>query len=202
MAENDTERSDEARKSEEQDNEARMPRQKKRKIKPTHIAICALAVALVGVLAYFLWPGQETGELPMPPSERPMTGGRGTLLTSENAEEVTNRLETPVEDPQYTVSMTREWVFDTSRTPSRSAIVDNLEHNTRIVYFDVILRDTGEMVYTSHYIPLGGTHSNFALDADLSPGVYEAAVAFFLVDDDFEVVATVSSVAVTLTING
>ena len=205
MSENEkeTERSDETRKSSVSRKDG-VKKKKKKKIEPTYVIIGVLAAVLIGVLAYFLLPGEDpqlAAPLPTPPSERPITGGRGTLLTVDNIEEVSDILSQPIEDAQYTVSMTREWIFDTARTPSRTASVDNLERNSRMVYFDLILSDTGELVYTSPYIPLGVTHDNFALDADLARGEYDATVTFFLVDDDFEVITDVS-VTVQLTING
>ena len=199
----EAERSDETGKSKRDSKESSSKKQKN-KLKPTHVIICVLSAALVCVLAYFLWPRAEPApvpDLPPPPTQRPTIGGRGTLLTPENVDEVRDILEQPVQDAQYTVSMTRNWVFDTALTPSRNASVDNLERNTRMVYFDVILKDTGQMVYSSPYIPLGLTHDNFALDEDLPAGVYEATITFFLVDDDYEYITDVSA-SVTLTING
>ena len=172
--------------------------------KRSYAAIAVLAAVAIGVTAWSLWPAgaeEPEPEPPAPPYERTTVGGRGTILTPDNIEEVEDMLSQPVQDAQYTVSMTRNWVFDTALTPSRNASVDNLERNTRTVYFDVILDETGEMVYTSPYIPRGYTLDDFALDVELDPGEHRATVTFFLVDDDYEVVADVS-VSVTLTING
>lgn len=173
---------------------------KKRKLKPSYVVIAVLALALAGSLAYFLWPG-EVEEAPPANVRGTVPIGNSILLTPENLDEVRQQLAEPIPDAQYTVSMTTNWVFDNPRTPSRNASVDNLPSNSRTVYFDVILDDTGETVLSSPYIPLGGTFENFALDADLSAGVYDATVTFFLVDDDHEVITDVS-VSVTLTING
>ena len=230
MAENehDTERSDETRKSDAEDpktrksktkpdktrkseaktNEKRKSQKKaKRKsryalTKRTKIAIAVLAAVVVGLTAWLLWPGNDiTEQLPAPPSQRPIIGGRGTLLTPENSSKMKEQFDGPLQDAHYTFSMTTEWEFDTWQTPSRNASVDNLERNTRTVYFDVILRDTEEVVYTSPYILLGGTLDNFALDKELPAGEHDAIATFFLVDDDFEYVTDVQ-ITVKLIING
>ena len=201
MSENkkESERGDGTRKSKGVGDKTRKSKKQKKKIQPTHVVIVTLGAALIGVLAFFLWPSAE--ELPAPPTERPIVGGRGTLLTPENIAEVREQFSGPLEDAQYTVSMTSNWEFETALSPSSNARVNNVERNTRTVYFDVTLRGTDELVYSSPYILLGGTVSNFALDKELEAGVHDAIVTFFLVDDDFEVVADVQ-VTVTLTING
>ena len=171
---------------------------KTRRLKPVHWVIIALVLVLGATITYFMWPEDE----PVTIEDRGTAlGGRGMVLTPDNIEEVTRLMNEPNPDAQFTVSMTTNWVFETSLTPSRTAIVNNRESNSRTVYFDVTLRDTGELVYSSPYIPLGGTLENFALDANLRAGVYDAIIHFFLVDDDNEVVADVMD-TVTLTING
>jgi len=174
------------------------PEEKKRKLKPAHWVIIALVLALAATIAYFMWPGDDEITIE---DRGTALGGQGMILTSDNVDEVRQFMSEPNPDAQYTVSMTTNWVFETSQTLSSTALVNNLESNTRTVYFDVTLSDSGKLVYSSPYIPLGGTLENFALDENLKAGVYDAIVRFFLVDDDNEVVADVA-VTVTLTING
>jgi hypothetical protein len=169
---------------------------KKRKLKPIFWVIIALAVAVAGTSTYFLWP--ETG-VEVDIRERVPTG-RGYLLTPDNIEEMRRMVEEHNPDAQFTVSMTTTWRFETALTPSRTAEVDNLATNSRTVYFDVILRDTNQLVYSSPYMPLGSTLDNFALDVNLAAGVYDAIARFSLVDDDYEFITDVS-VAVRLVIN-
>jgi hypothetical protein len=182
----------------EESSKANPEEKKKRKLKPMHWVIIALVLVLAATITYFMWPKNE--EVIIEDRGTAMTG-RGMILTPDNIEEVRRIMNEPNPDAQYTVSMTTHWLFETSRTPSSTAQVDNLESNSRTVYFDVILVDTGELVYSSPYIPLGATLDNFALDVNLRAGTYDALVRFHLVDDDNEVVADVT-VTVTLTING
>ena len=172
---------------------------KKRKLKPVHwVIIIALVLALIAALVYFFWLRGVEQDID---DRGTALGGGGMLLTPDNIDEVRQMMEEPGPDAQYTVSMTTNWTFDTWQTPSSDAIVNNLESNSRTVYFDVTLRDTDELVYSSPYIPLGQALVDFALDANPGAGVHDAIVRFFLVDDDNEVVADVA-VSVTLTING
>jgi len=172
---------------------------KKRKKKIILIIIIISLVTVIGLLIYFLWfhPKDENS---MNVRDQLTPTGRGFILTPENVEEARRLMEEPPgPDAQYTVSLTTNWEFETWDTPSRTASVDNLASNSRTVYFDVILRETNRLVYSSPYIPLGGTLEQFALDTRVTAGEHPATVTFFLVDDDLEYIADVS-VAVTLTI--
>ena len=173
---------------------------KKKKLKLMHWVIIALVLALAATITYFVWPREE--EEVIIEDRGTAMGGRGLVVTPENIDEVRRLLEEEQSpDAHYTVHMTTNWEFETARTPSRNALVRNLEENSRTVYFDVTLNDTGELVYSSPYIPLGGLLENFALDVNLRAGVYAATIRFFLVDDDNEVIADVAD-SVTLTILG
>jgi len=120
------------------------------------------------------------------------TGGRGTIVTLENVDAIREELSKPVEDGYYETRMNVDWVFDTAKTPSKNAYVENPTSNTRTVYFDLSLADTGELVYSSPYIPVGGKLTDFALDTDLDAGDYSAIVTYHLVDDDNNELTTVS----------
>jgi len=168
---------------------------RKRKIKPVYIVVTILALAAIGIITYMLWPESknESG------SRETVTGGRGIILTADNIDEVRDIMNRPNPDAQFTVSMTTNWIFDTWDTPSQRASVSNLKYNPRTVYFDVTLNDTNELVYSSPYIPLGETLYNFALDTNPGIGTHNATVRYFLVDDDFQVVADLA-VSVVLTL--
>lgn len=161
---------------------------KKRVVKPPHIIIGVLVLALAGVLVFFLWQREEAE----PPPRGTVQGGTGIVLTPDNIDEVDSLLAGPGRFGQFRVGMTSEWVFDNGQAPSSTALVRNHPSNPSTVFFDVVLNDTDEVVYSSPYIPLGEEISNFALDVNLSAGVYEAMVIYFLVDDDYEVVTTAS----------
>jgi hypothetical protein len=95
-------------------------------------------------------------------------------------------------DSYYEVFMNTEWIFDTARTPSRNAIVSNSPSNSRTVFIEVVLAGTEQLVYSSPYIPLGGTLTNFALNANLPAGEHPAVVTYFLVDDAGTIITDVS----------
>lgn len=152
------------------------------------IAIVVIAILLVIVIAVLLF-------ILLRPEEEPESiDARGTLVTKNNVDEVTINTE-PVEDGYYETSMTIDWHFN--GTESEDAYVANVTGNTRTVYFDLNLADTGETIYSSPYIPVGSEMSGLVLEKELEPGTYETVMVYHLVDDDHN---EKSKVSVALTI--
>jgi len=127
--------------------------------------------------------------------------GRGILVTPGNLEEIIDRLSEPVPDGHYLTTMNLDWVFDTWDTPSRNAFVENATDNVRTVYFDLFLDSTGELIYSSPFMPVGARLEGFALEAPVPAGEHPATVTYHLVDDEFRNLSSLS-VMVRLIING
>lgn len=129
------------------------------------------------------------------------TGGRGFVVTEDNVEYVREQLESRRVEPgdmHFTFSHSAEWRFPTSLARSTTAFVENVERNSRTVFFDVYIEGFG-VVYASPFMPLGSSHRNFALEVEVPVGRYDAQVTYFLVDDDLEIITDVT-VGVTIVI--
>lgn len=151
--------------------------------------IIVVLLGVVGVMAYqFLQDDPDKEEL---------SDGRATFVNQENVDEVRDSLDDEIEDATYTASMTVDWRFYDGKSVSTTAVVENMKDNKRTVYFDVNLKSTGELVYSSPYLPVGSRLEGFALDKNLPKGEYPAVVTYYLVDDDHKVITTVS-VAITI----
>ena len=151
------------------------------------IAVVAVViVALVGIIIYLLFYKDNEAK-----------DTRPTVVTQDNVNDVIAAMDKPVEDGSYEITMNTEWTFDKK---SSDAYVENSTANTRTVYFDVTLADSGELVYSSPYIPVGEKIQGFALDSELEPGTYDALVTYHLVDDNKEEVSNLS-VTVTFQVN-
>lgn len=152
------------------------------------IVIIAMAILLIIAIIVILF-------ILFRPEEEPENNdARGTLVTKDNLDEVTINTE-PVEDGYFETSMTIDWHFDGAE--SEDAYVANVTENTRTIYFDLSLADTGETIYSSPYIPVGSEMSGLTLDKELDPGTYETVMVYHLVDDDHN---EKSRVSVALTI--
>lgn len=154
------------------------------------IAVFAVIVlALIGVVAFLLTRPKEVTVAE--PAEQ-STDARGVLVTPDNVDEIIASIQEPIQDGSYMTSMNVDWTFEDGTSPSSDAYVENAPENTRMVYFDVILSDTSETVYSSPFIPVGSRLSGLTLEKDLDAGSYEAVVVYHLVDDDKQEISTVS----------
>lgn len=157
---------------------------KKNKTNKVLVFVILILVAIVGIMAYqFLQKNDD---------EREVYDGRATFVSEKNVDEVRDWLEEEVEDAYYTTCMTYDWSFYDGKSVSTDAYVENPTENTRIVYFDVNLANTGELVYSSPYLPVGEALQGFALDVELSTGDYPAVVTYHLVDDEHQEITTVA----------
>ena len=161
------------------------------------LSILGAAVLVAATVFVVLWLVGDTGEPEVVEryvQDRPVlpTGGRGTVITEENLDEVRDEISRPIEDASYAAVMSVEWTFERWDIPSRDAHVENSTRNTRTVYFDVFLDGTNELIYSSPYIPVGAKLDGIALDTEVPAGSYTATVVYFLVDDDYEVLTDVS----------
>jgi hypothetical protein len=120
------------------------------------------------------------------------TAGRGMVVNEENASSVKEWAETPVEDGYYRVQMNMKWDFPDGESPSSNAYVANAETNTSTVYFDLTLKDTNELIYSSRFLPVTAKLDEITLNRVLEKGEYPAMVTYHLVDDNFEEITTVS----------
>lgn len=160
--------------------------------KKVSVSTVVAAVAVAGVvvlgsaLAYTM-----TRKEPAPVAE-PETDGRATVITEDNVDEVIQSMNEPPTDTSYTVSMTNEWTFADGTAEAEDFYVKNTEINSRTVYFDLQLQETGEVIYSSPYIPVGEYMNTITLDKDLDAGDYIVIMTYHLVDDDHAELTTVS----------
>jgi len=163
----------------------------------TSAAVVGLGVALVILFS----PGEDPAVI-TPPS----SGGRGIVAVPGNIDELLAKRGQPVEDGQYRTRMNVKWEFESWNKPSTNAFVENAPENTKTVYFDVFLDSTGELVYSSPFIPVGSMITLFALREYVPKGEHDATVTYHLVDllddkgNEYEEVSTLS-VGVKLIIN-
>lgn len=156
------------------------------------IAVVAVIVVIVlaVVLIFVLTKKEPQAEI----------GGRGTIVTDDNVQEIIESMNERNTDASYTVTMTNEWIFEDGGASAENFYVENAENNSRTVYFELLLADTNEVIYSSPYIPVGEAMNTFTLDKKLDAGDYDVIMVYHLVDDDKAELTTVS-VAVEIHIN-
>lgn len=157
------------------------------------IAIIAiiLVIVLAAILAFILLRKEEV----------PEAGGKATIVTEENVQEIIQAGNEPNTDASYTVTMTNEWTFENGEASAEDFYVKNTENNSRTVYFDLQLRETGEVIYSSPYIPVGEEMNTFTLDKKLDAGDYNVIMVYHLVDDAKKELTTVAVAVVIHILN-
>lgn len=124
------------------------------------------------------------------------------VITEDNAEEaLAEFLEgTSADIPQhYTVTQNSDWEFPDGKSASTNAYVENDKDNETPVFFDIVVDETGETVYSSPVLELGAKLEGITLDKELSKGIYPCTMTYHLVDDQQNTLTTVN-VGVTLNV--
>jgi len=145
------------------------------------VGVVAVAAA-VGIGAFFATRGG---------AEEPEE--KKKVVTADTADEVVSEMMSPDEGniPQeYTVTQNSEWTFADGKSESDNAYVENAKENQTDVYFDLIVDETGEVVYSSPVLERGAVLENFKLDTPLEAGEYDCTVQYHLVDEDQNTLTT------------
>jgi hypothetical protein len=157
-----------------------------------------ILAALVGVIIALLMLLRQPEPEPEP---EPEPTQRTVVIHPEGAEQQIEEIvnQEPVAPGYYQVSMTMDWIFPDGASPSTNAFVRNRDTNTNDVYFDIMMRDTREVIYESPIIPLGDYINNITLDKDLDPGIYSCLLVYHLVDDEQTTISTLN-MGLTITV--
>lgn len=150
---------------------------------------CIAFVLAVTITAFALSPLQN----PQPDTQK----NGDVLVIPDNVDGTLTQLQGANSDSSYTPSMNIDWYFEHGASPSSNAYVENVSENSNTVYFEVLLANTGEIVYSSPYIPVGSILEHPTLTVDLDAGTYSGICVYHLVDNNNNELSTVSA-AVTL----
>ena len=147
-------------------------------------AAVVVIAALMGVIIFLL----------LSRNAKPEEEKRNVVITPENVESVLEELtETQFVVPPgyYTASMNTSWHFAAGNEASYDAVVENVEANTKDVYFDIVLEeDESKVLYQSPVIPRGGRLEEITLNESLAAGNYNCVVIYHLIDEEQNTLST------------
>lgn len=157
--------------------------------------VCSIVVILIliGVIVFLV-----LGKKPAKEETAEEVQEKRSVVTAENAEEVVEDLLSVPQGPQiipqyYTVTQNSDWHFPDGSSPTFDAYVENVKDNPTPVYFNVIVDETGEIVYSSPVLALGASLEGFSLNTPLPAGEYVCTVEYHLVDEDQNELTTVNA---------
>jgi nitrogen fixation-related uncharacterized protein len=148
------------------------------------VAISAvIIIALVGVIA-FLAGKKQGGDKDDSKSQRAVAGGQVRMVVDEeSASNVMDEMRQEVQEGMFECQMSMSWSFENGQAESKDAYVANSTNNTHPIYFDVYLKDTEELIYSSPILPVGTSLTDIKLDKELPAGDYKATVMYTLLKD-------------------
>jgi hypothetical protein len=153
-------------------------------------AVVVVAVAGIAAAAYF--------GLNKPEEEQPLKETISAENVDEKVEEIFEK-EPSTAPAYYTVTQTPRWTFPDGKSESNDVYVENVTDNETPVYFDLIVDETNEKVYSSPVLELGAKLESFKLDTPLEKGEYQCTVEYHMVDEDQNELTTVN-VGVTVVV--
>jgi hypothetical protein len=167
------------------------PENKNNKIAIILIAVLAVVVlALVAVIAFMLGKkdaqNDASGESSQPGELREVADSTvRTVMDEESAGSgsVADQMREQVEEGMFECQMAMTWNFPDGQSESTDAYVANNVNNTHPICFDVYMKDTDELLYSSPVLPVGTDLKNIKLDKELPAGEYKAVVMYKLLKD-------------------
>ncbi len=147
------------------------------------ILFAIIVVALLAVIVFLLTRKPEVADNPEVQPGREVSESVRTVVDESEAEDIMAQMREEVAEGMFECKMSMEWSFKDGASESKDAYVANSANNTHPIYFDVILDESGEVIYSSPVLPVGTDLTNIKLDKELPAGEYTATVMYTLIKD-------------------
>lgn len=157
------------------------------------VAVCisVLIIALLMIIVLLMSDKRNQNDIPQESRPTVEVSGveREVIVKEDNIDEFMSELaendkNDTVEAGYYQVTMNPTWFFEDGSSPSSNAYVSNAETNTNSVCFDVIVRDTNEIIYKSPVLSVGTSVAAMELDTVLPAGTYDCICLYTLLDEE------------------
>jgi hypothetical protein len=122
------------------------------------------------------------------------------LIDENNVAEIQELIEEKVAKGMFETYMNTTWRFPDGKSASSNAVMGNSGANAYPFWFDVALKDTEEVVYTSSLLPVGTTIKQIVLAEALDKGEYDAIVRIHMVDENNEPLDTNTAFSATIVV--
>lgn len=140
------------------------PEELKKKKRRNIIAVIIILLVIAAVIIWFL------------------TRPKG--MTEGNYKQIMEQAENQVEEGYFETYMNTEWTFPDGASETIDAVLGNSPNNLKPIRCEVVLEDTGEVVFKTDVIPVGVELPPFKLDVDLEAGEYNAVCMVYLMNEE------------------
>ncbi len=140
------------------------PDELKKKKRRNIIAVIVILLVIAAVIIWFL------------------TRPKG--LTEGNYKQIMAEMDEQVKEGYFETYMNNEWTFPDGTSETQDAVLGNSPNNVKPIRYEVMLADTGEMLFKTDVIPVGVELPPFKLDVDLDAGTYNAVCRVYLMNEE------------------
>lgn len=139
------------------------------------IVACACTVALLAVgaavIMFFMMNRKE---------EEPQTT---YTMDEDNYQQIMDDMGEKVQEGYFETYMTTEWVFPDGSAEASEAMLGNSPNNTKPIRCELLLDETGEVLFETGVLPVGALVSPIKLDRELEAGTYDATCMIYLMNE-------------------
>ena len=100
-----------------------------------------------------------------------------------NYQQIMDDMGEQVQDGYFETYMTTDWIFPDGSSEATDALLGNSPNNVKPIRCEVLLKDSGEKLFSTGVIPVGAQIPSIKLDVDLEAGVYDATCMIYLLDE-------------------
>jgi hypothetical protein len=129
---------------------------------------------------------------------RPKEAAVNRIIDDANVNEIQEDMQSRVDQGMFETYMTTSWTFPNGEAASSDAVMGNSVNNNYPFWFELLLSDTGEVLFESGLLPVGTTIESITLNKDLPAGTYRATVAVHLMDENGDPIDSNAAFNVTL----
>ena len=104
-------------------------------------------------------------------------------ISEGNYQQILEDMDAEVREGYFETYMNVEWTFPDGTSETTDAILGNSPNNTKPIRCEVLLEESGDVVYKTDVIPVGVELAPFKLDKDLDAGTYDAVCMVYLLSE-------------------
>lgn len=144
-----------------------------KKTKIIIVCVCLFALLAVGAMvAMFIMMNNKEDK-----SQATYTMDEG------NYQQIMDDMSAQVKEGYFETYMTTEWTFPDGSSDASDAMLGNSPNNTKPIRCELLLDETGEVLFETGVLPVGTLVSSIRLSKDLNAGTYDATCMIYLMNE-------------------
>lgn len=100
-----------------------------------------------------------------------------------NYQQIMDDMSAQVQEGYFETYMTTEWTFPDGSSDASEAMLGNSPNNTKPIRCELLLDETGEVLFETGVLPVGALVSPIRLERDLEAGTYDATCMIYLMNE-------------------